>query len=109
MTRTHKRAGRGSLSGTRSSFRVLGLCALVLVLVLFGFWGRKFAFPSRQQGGESTTGFSNYEGQSVEADRDVFSEYGGSESCRDCHQEEFALWKNSTMKGLMLTTQRWPR
>ncbi|MBW8864568.1 MAG: hypothetical protein JF609_06525 [Verrucomicrobia bacterium] len=25
----------------------------------------------------------------------VFAEYGGSESCRDCHAEEYRLWKNS--------------
>ncbi|MDR3458550.1 MAG: tetratricopeptide repeat protein [Verrucomicrobiae bacterium] len=25
----------------------------------------------------------------------VFAQYGGSESCRDCHAEEYRLWKNS--------------
>ncbi len=28
-------------------------------------------------------------------EKKVFAQYGGSESCRDCHAEEYALWKNS--------------
>ena len=28
-------------------------------------------------------------------EKTVFAQYGGSESCRDCHEEEYRLWKDS--------------
>jgi tetratricopeptide (TPR) repeat protein len=31
----------------------------------------------------------------LEAEQKIFAQYGGSESCQDCHAEEYALWKKS--------------
>jgi len=31
----------------------------------------------------------------IEDERRAFSKYAGSESCRDCHKDEYALWENS--------------
>ncbi len=34
-------------------------------------------------------------GLSIESDQSVFAQYGGSPSCRDCHEEAFDAWEKS--------------
>jgi Flp pilus assembly protein TadD len=52
-----------------------------LVLICFGLQARKHSRGTVSQNGGSTNA--------------VYADYGGSESCRECHEEAYAAWKTS--------------
>ena len=57
------------------------------------------AFNQGRKPGSSYRSPSSIQGpgtaEPIEDDRSVFARYGGSASCRECHEEEYELWKKS--------------
>jgi tetratricopeptide (TPR) repeat protein len=71
----------------------VGAVAALAVLVCWLMWlsGRR-AERAAHPGG---LGSRASDGSVLESELQVFARYGGSPSCRECHEEEFDLWKNS--------------
>src|SRR5262245_32069744 len=73
----------------------LALTGTVLALFLIGWW-----ISRPRDSGQSRVinkASQNPGRSSLEdaGDQEVFSTYAGSESCRQCHEEEFNLWRTS--------------
>ena len=77
---------------SRSARRWLTLVSAVLAMLLAGGWWWQ------RRGAETPSRLSEAKpagGPWVANEREVFAQYGGSASCRECHQEAFALWEKS--------------
>ena len=84
-----RRPGGGRLSP--KALRWLALVGIVGVVACAGWWlrtprGQEEPKPARVR--STTTPL-------LEDERTVFAQYGGSASCRECHEEAFALWEKS--------------
>ncbi len=70
-----------------------GAAALILLLAMAGWSWFRFHSPER----EGTTRASGSQSSPVTQpdEKTVFAQYGGSASCRSCHEEAFGLWEKS--------------
>ena len=65
---------------------IIGLLVCVVV---------KTAGAAKFPNSESATNTVRGEKSFYPDEKKIFSQYGGSESCKDCHEEEYDLWKKS--------------
>ncbi len=82
---------RGSPNHPRSGARWLALAGVVIVILFAGWWRQqreeqKYATPAKITPA-GTPLLAN--------EQTIFAQYGGSESCRECHEEAFGLWEKS--------------
>ncbi len=66
----------------------LGVAAVGVGVLLLAWWWSGHGTPAGPDEGGGRGSF-------LEPEKRVFAAYAGSESCRECHQEEYALWKVS--------------
>ena len=97
MARRRKRTAkaqppwRGSGNHSRSAARWLVLAGVVLAVFLAGWWWHGRGTETNSRPATVTSGRTPL----LEDERKVFAQYGGSASCRECHEEAFALWEES--------------
>src|SRR5882724_1902975 len=72
---------------------VVAICILGNIILLAISLSRKATAPDKQLG--PTAGSSNPTKALLDDERSVYAQYGGSPSCRSCHEEAFTLWKTS--------------
>ena len=64
---------------------LLGLGVICFVVV--SSRGKQASFVSKTEEGKRS--------QEGESDKEVYSAYGGSSSCRECHEEQYQIWSGS--------------
>src|SRR5262249_39057421 len=68
-----------------------GLAAAGMVLCAV-VWLQQRQRAAAEPGGKSPLRSAN---ETLEGERKVFAQYGGSENCRSCHQEAYDFWASS--------------
>src|SRR5271165_4691320 len=84
---------RRSGPGRAPLFFAFCLCAVVGAILILLALGSKLSPALHPHWFSSSLPLDP--GRLLEEERSVFARYGGSASCRDCHQEQFVLWKGS--------------
>ena len=78
--------------GNRTVVRPPALAGVVIVVLFAGWWWHR-------RGADKDSPLSNLPPirmPLLEDERTVFGKYGGSASCRECHEEAFDLWEESS-------------
>ena len=82
--------------GGRGRFRFLGIGLGVVVIGLAVFWFvRRSGLPTGP-GRYGQAGMARPEPAFLEDERAAFAQYGGVESCKDCHADQYNLWRHSS-------------
>ena len=70
-------------------------CVIAAAMGLIIFLNLQTANAVELKNSEAATNLVQGEKSFYPDEQKVFAQYGGSESCKDCHPEEYALWKKS--------------
>jgi Cytochrome c554 and c-prime len=79
----------------RPSARWLAVGAVVVLAALLCWLTWPFGHRAEPGAAPAGMGSTGKDRSVLEPEGQVFAQYGGSESCRKCHEEEFDLWKSS--------------